>query len=99
MASTASELEIQPVKTEVNQKKEKKSAVMKGTTWVQVRMLLWKNFSLKKRRPISTICELALPLIIVLLLSWLRTLDNLKPKAYEVGKIISFPWNLKLNFL
>jgi hypothetical protein len=50
----------------------------------QVKMLLWKNFLLKSKRPFSTICELFLPLIIVLLLSALRSLDSLQPKSYEI---------------
>jgi hypothetical protein len=57
-----------------------------GNLWTQVWMLLWKNFTLKKKRPLSTLCELALPLIIVLLLSWIRSLDEIKPKTVDVGK-------------
>ncbi len=93
MATTAVELKAEEVNTELATEKKKgpsgngRRKILKGSTWAQVWMLLWKNFSLKKRRPLSTICELALPLIIVLLLSWLRTLDNLTPKTYDIGRI------------
>lgn len=33
----------------------------------KLQLLLWKNFTLKRRKPFSTFCELVLPVILCLL--------------------------------
>ncbi|KAI0239579.1 Retinal-specific phospholipid-transporting ATPase ABCA4 [Lamellibrachia satsuma] len=38
----------------------------------QLRLLLWKNFTLRKRQPFHVIVELLLPLILFLLLAWVK---------------------------
>lgn len=46
--------------------------------WVlvnQVKLLLWKNYVLKKRHLLSTLSEILLPIAFVLLVVWLQTLD------------------------
>ncbi len=86
MSSTAIELEAVDVIKGASSGGGPKRSVLKGSIWIQTWMLLWKNFSLKKKRPLSTFCELALPLLIVLLLSWVRSLNDLQPKSYDIGE-------------
>jgi hypothetical protein len=43
---------------------------------LQLQLLLWKNFVLKKRRPVAFFVEAFLPLLLFLLLAWARTRSN-----------------------
>ncbi|CAK9108749.1 ABC transporter A family member 1 (ABC transporter ABCA.1) (AtABCA1) (ABC one homolog protein 1) (AtAOH1) [Durusdinium trenchii] len=43
--------------------------------WGQTRLLVWKNYVLKKRHPMSTLSEILLPLGFVALVVWMQTLD------------------------
>jgi hypothetical protein len=65
----------------------KQYRVMKGGVFLQVRMMMWKNFKLKAKKPCSTISELILPVIVVLLLSLLRTIPEITPKDIPRGKL------------
>ncbi|RLN87878.1 hypothetical protein BBJ28_00019430, partial [Nothophytophthora sp. Chile5] len=44
------------------------------TTWVHMKALLWKNWTLKRRHPVATLFEIALPCIFVALLGALKHL-------------------------
>lgn len=59
--------------------------VMKGSFWVQTYMLVWKNIKLKRKRPISTISEVLLPVFVTLFLSWVRTASFLQPKSVPIS--------------
>lgn len=39
---------------------------------LQIRCVLWKNYLLKRRRFVSTMVEVVLPLFLFLLLVWIR---------------------------
>jgi hypothetical protein len=67
------------------EKKPENNTVMKGTTVTQIKMLLWKNARMKMKKPCSTFSEILLPVLIILLLSWLRSLSALQPKSQEIG--------------
>lgn len=47
----------------------------------QLRLLLWKNYLLKKRRAVSSCCELLVPLLAVLILVALRAI--IKPEQAD----------------
>ncbi|RLN48979.1 hypothetical protein BBJ28_00019753, partial [Nothophytophthora sp. Chile5] len=42
------------------------------TTWTFVRALLWKNWLVKKRQPVATLCEILVPAFFILLLGLLK---------------------------
>ncbi|ETL98845.1 hypothetical protein L917_04165 [Phytophthora nicotianae] len=44
------------------------------TTWLFIRTLLWKNWTLKRRHPVATFMEIALPCIFILIMGLLKTL-------------------------
>lgn len=44
-----------------------------GVFTQQLRVLLWKNYTLKRRRPWSLLAEIIVPLFLFLLLAWVRT--------------------------
>ncbi|KAF4317459.1 hypothetical protein JM18_007589 [Phytophthora kernoviae] len=44
------------------------------TTWLFIRTLLWKNWTLKRRHPVATFMEIALPCIFILIMGMLKTL-------------------------
>uniref|UniRef100_A0AAV1TLF6 ABC transporter domain-containing protein n=1 Tax=Peronospora matthiolae TaxID=2874970 RepID=A0AAV1TLF6_9STRA len=44
------------------------------TTWLFIRVLLWKNWMLKRRHPVATLMEIALPCVFILLMGSLKTL-------------------------
>ncbi|RLN94814.1 hypothetical protein BBJ28_00020795, partial [Nothophytophthora sp. Chile5] len=46
------------------------------TTWTFVRALLWKNWLIKKRQPVATLCEIAVPMFFILLLGLLKLLTE-----------------------
>ncbi|CAI5730665.1 unnamed protein product [Hyaloperonospora brassicae] len=48
--------------------------VERRTTWLFVRTLLWKNGILKRRHPVATFMEIALPCLFILLMGVLKTL-------------------------
>ncbi len=84
MSEVADESQVQSDSPLIPANSNSKS--FKKSLWDQVWMLIWKNFTLKKRRPLSTFSELALPLVVVAILSALRSMDSLQPKEYDVGK-------------
>ncbi|CEG41294.1 atp-binding cassette superfamily [Plasmopara halstedii] len=44
------------------------------TTWMFIRTILWKNWMLKRRHPVATVMEIALPCIFILLMGQLKSL-------------------------
>ncbi|KAG7398223.1 ATP-binding cassette sub- A member 12 [Phytophthora boehmeriae] len=46
------------------------------TTYAHIRTLLWKNYTLKRRHPVASLFEIALPCLFVLLLGALKHLVN-----------------------
>jgi ATP-binding cassette subfamily A (ABC1) protein 3 len=44
------------------------------TTWLYIRTLLWKNWTLKRRHPVATFMEVALPCVFILIMGLLKTL-------------------------
>ncbi|POM78146.1 ATP-binding cassette (ABC) Superfamily, partial [Phytophthora palmivora] len=44
------------------------------TTWLFIRTLLWKNWTLKRRHPVATFMEVALPCIFILIMGLLKGL-------------------------
>ncbi|RLN59252.1 hypothetical protein BBJ28_00010495, partial [Nothophytophthora sp. Chile5] len=44
------------------------------TTWMFIRTLLWKNWTLKRRHPVATFMEVALPCVFILVMGLLKTL-------------------------
>ncbi|CAI5718847.1 unnamed protein product [Peronospora effusa] len=44
------------------------------TTWLFIHTLLWKNWLLKRRHPVATFMEIALPCLFILVMSLLKTL-------------------------
>jgi hypothetical protein len=56
-----------------------------GTSWfAQLRLLLWKNWQLKKRRPGATCCELLFPVGAVLILLMIRALVSISDVDIQV---------------
>ncbi|KAM7305191.1 hypothetical protein ISCGN_015088 [Ixodes scapularis] len=54
--------------------------------YLQLRLLLWKNYTLKKRKPLVLLFELVIPLVLFFILIGIRK----KQPAYPVGSS-SFP--------
>eukprot|EP00475_Leptophrys_vorax_P022719 TRINITY_DN3093_c0_g1_i4.p1 TRINITY_DN3093_c0_g1~~TRINITY_DN3093_c0_g1_i4.p1 ORF type:complete len:1562 (-),score=428.94 TRINITY_DN3093_c0_g1_i4:659-5344(-) len=52
---------------------------LKGTFWQQTKVLVWKNFKLKSKKPCSTCCEIFLPIIATAMFVLLRTINGLQP--------------------
>ncbi|EGZ19833.1 ABC transporter lipid export ABCA family [Phytophthora sojae] len=44
------------------------------TTWLFIRTLLWKNWTLKRRHPVATFMEVALPCVFILIMGLLKSL-------------------------
>ncbi|OWZ07958.1 ABC transporter, partial [Phytophthora megakarya] len=44
------------------------------STWLFIRTLLWKNWTLKRRHPVATFMEVALPCVFILIMGLLKTL-------------------------
>ena len=40
---------------------------------LHLRLLLWKNFTLKKRKPFAVVVEIVVPLLLFILLAWARS--------------------------
>eukprot|EP00043_Microstomoeca_roanoka_P013498 m.132210 g.132210 ORF g.132210 m.132210 type:complete len:1829 (+) comp15771_c0_seq2:231-5717(+) len=58
---------------------------MRASVWTQLRLLLWKNWTLQKRRPVATAIQILVPIILFLLLWALRsiiTLDTYPDTVY-----------------
>ena len=60
--------------------------------FLQLRLLLWKNFLIQSRRKISTIFEIILPIFFVLILLILR-ITTIKVKQGQLGHWDAFPLN------
>ncbi|XP_071796832.1 phospholipid-transporting ATPase ABCA3-like [Asterias amurensis] len=64
----------------------------------QLLLLTWKNYVLQKRHIVRTIFEIGLPILISLLLIWVRTKvdyeDHKNPKYYDEFSIDQLPNNL-----
>jgi hypothetical protein len=52
---------------------------LKGTFWQQTKVLVWKNFKLKSKKPCSTCCEILLPILATVIFVLLRTINGLQP--------------------
>ncbi|CAI5747314.1 unnamed protein product [Peronospora destructor] len=46
------------------------------TTWLFIHTLLWKNWMLKRRHPVATFMEIALPCIFIFIMSLLKMLED-----------------------
>lgn len=60
----------------------------------QMKAILWKNMLLRSTAPLSTLIEVSMPVLFMLLLTWIKTLANdydSPPIAYMCGQ--TYPWN------
>ncbi len=56
-----------------------------GTSWLaQLRLLLWKNWQLKKRRPGASCCELLFPVGAVFILMIIRSVVKIQDVQVEI---------------
>jgi len=56
-----------------------------GTSWfAQLRLLLWKNWTLKKRRAGSSVCEILFPLGAVCILLMIRALVKIEDVEIQI---------------
>jgi len=58
-------------------------AAMRPSWFSHLRTLLWKNARLRRRRPAALAAEIAVPLVLFLLLAWVRT--KVPPTPVPVG--------------
>jgi tryptophan-rich sensory protein len=56
----------------------------------QLNILLWKNFQVQRRRPISYLIEILLPVLLMLLLVWIRAEYN-SCCVYMMGPYYFYP--------
>ena len=61
--------------------------------WGQIRLLTWKNFTLQRRRPIGTCCELSIPVVFTLALWAIRayaTSVDFGPQSFPDVRVSAF---------
>ncbi|XP_078575167.1 phospholipid-transporting ATPase ABCA1-like isoform X1 [Branchiostoma floridae x Branchiostoma japonicum] len=74
--------------------------------WVQLKLLLWKNFTLRKRQKVRLLIEIIWPLILFMILVWIRTSRppysqhecHYPSKALPSAGLIPFMQTLICNF-
>ncbi|XP_077867350.1 ATP-binding cassette sub-family A member 2-like [Saccoglossus kowalevskii] len=59
--------------------------------WRHLQLLLWKNYTQKKRSPITVLFELFIPLIIFIVLSVVRSTQQEVPRPSEYGQGVALP--------
>ncbi|XP_031554799.1 ATP-binding cassette sub-family A member 2-like, partial [Actinia tenebrosa] len=58
---------------------------------LQLRLLLWKNFTLKKRSPLAVLFEVLIPLVLFLILMGIRLRRQPEPKPEEIFPVRALP--------
>ncbi|KAG4225621.1 hypothetical protein PC116_g25954, partial [Phytophthora cactorum] len=57
-------------------KTSNENLAQRRTSWTFMRALLWKNWLIKKRQPVATLCEILVPTFFILLLGVLKLLTE-----------------------